>query len=91
MKNQKIKDQGRRRSYSIKELNAFVVKASSFIKKIPNQKNKDRRQLNKCRIVNRCIVTYRDRAVFRKFQMTRGVLRKMLSSANISGFKKSSW
>jgi ribosomal protein S14 len=91
MKNQKIKDQDRRRNYATKELGEFVIKGSSFLKTSFNQNSKERRKLNKCRIVNRCIVTYRDRAVFRKFQLTRGVLRQMLSSAKVSGFKKSSW
>ena len=87
MKNQKFKDQKRRRIYAEKELDFFVFKASKFI----SSPKTTGRKMNKCRIVNRCVSTYRDRAVFQKFRLTRSYLRSLLSSSKIAGFYKSSW
>jgi ribosomal protein S14 len=92
MKNQKYKDQLRRKNFSNKELQVMVVKGSSFLKNSTLKgKLLRNRKYNKDRVVNRCIVTYRDRSVIRKYQMTRGVLRTLLSYSRIPGLKKSSW
>lgn len=43
------------------------------------------------RIRNRCLVTGRPRAVYRKFRMSRISLRKLASAGHIPGVVKSSW
>lgn len=90
MKNQKYKDQNLRKNYSKKELAILILKSSSFLKPTTGG-NRLLRSTNVCRMNNRCLVTYRNRSVFRKFKMTRGLLRKLISFSNIPGFKKSSW
>ena len=43
------------------------------------------------RVRNRCEVSGRPRAVYRKFRMSRIVLREMASAGQIPGMVKSSW
>ena len=86
LKNEKYKDQKRRGDFAYKELSSYVSKGSKFLTKPYNPK-----RLSKIRIVNRCIITYRARAVFKKFKMNRGCLRTALSVAQIPGYAKASW
>lgn len=45
----------------------------------------------KVRIHNRCDITGRPRAVYRKFRLSRIALRDLASSGQIPGMTKSSW
>ncbi len=49
------------------------------------------RNSSKTRIHNRCAVTGRPRANFRRFNLCRVVLRELASSGELPGVKKSSW
>ncbi len=90
MKNQKYKDQFRRNSYKKNELNMYVLKGSNFL--INNlSKKKIFKDMNICRINNRCLITFRSRSVLRTFKMNRGILRTLISFSNIPGVYKSSW
>ena len=46
---------------------------------------------NPNRIMNRCSVTGRPHAVYRKFQLSRITLREMASQGKIPGMTKASW
>jgi small subunit ribosomal protein S14 len=46
---------------------------------------------SKTRIRNRCEITGRPRAVYRKFKMSRIALRELASTGQIPGVVKSSW
>lgn len=46
---------------------------------------------NPNRIMNRCSVTGRPHAVYRKFKLSRITLREMASKGKIPGMTKSSW
>lgn len=58
---------------------------------IMSQLSKIPRNSAKCRQRNRCGVTGRPRAYYRKFGLSRIVLRDLASSGLIPGLKKSSW
>jgi small subunit ribosomal protein S14 len=49
------------------------------------------RDANPARIMNRCRVTGRPRAVYRKFGISRITLREMASEGLIPGMTKASW
>ena len=49
------------------------------------------RNSSKTRIRNRCELTGRPRAVYRKFKMARNKLRELASKGQIPGMVKSSW
>jgi small subunit ribosomal protein S14 len=49
------------------------------------------RNSSKTRVVNRCEVTGRPRAYYRKLRMSRIALRDLASSGQIPGMVKSSW
>jgi small subunit ribosomal protein S14 len=49
------------------------------------------RNSSKTRIRNRCVVTGRPRAYYRKLKMSRISLRDLASSGQIPGMTKSSW
>ncbi len=62
------------------------------------QREEARIQLNKmprdsapCRLRNRCQLTGRPRAVYRKFKISRICFREMASSGMIPGVTKASW
>jgi len=46
---------------------------------------------NPNRIMNRCSITGRPHAVYRKFQLSRITLREMASQGKIPGMTKASW
>ena len=58
--------------------------AYESIRKLP-------RDANPARIMNRCRVTGRPRAVYRKFGLSRITLREMASEGVIPGMTKASW
>ena len=43
------------------------------------------------RVCNRCLLTGRKRAYYRKFKISRIALRELASSGQIPGMKKASW
>jgi small subunit ribosomal protein S14 len=49
------------------------------------------RNSSKTRIRNRCEITGRPRAVYRKFKLSRIALRELASTGQIPGVVKSSW
>jgi small subunit ribosomal protein S14 len=49
------------------------------------------RNSSKTRVRNRCVVTGRPRAVYRKLKMSRIALRDLASNGQIPGMVKSSW
>lgn len=49
------------------------------------------RNSSKTRVRNRCLVTGRPRAYYRKFKMSRIALRDLASTGMIPGVTKSSW
>ena len=49
------------------------------------------RNSSKVRIRNRCALTGRPRATYRKFKMARNKLRDLASKGQIPGMVKSSW
>jgi len=91
MKNQQLKDQKRRINFAKTENKLFIVKGAKFLKNMTSIKTKQLVQNNICRIKNRCVISTRDRAVFRNFKLTRGILRQHVSLGKIPGFMKSSW
>lgn len=42
-------------------------------------------------IMNRCILSFKSRSVYRKFKLSRMFLRQYLSFGYIVGYRKSSW
>jgi len=91
MKNQQLKDQKLRSKFARNENNFFISKGSLFLKGSSNIKTKSLVQTNICRVKNRCVISHRDKAVFRHFKLTRGILRQYISFGLIPGFSKSSW
>ena len=49
------------------------------------------RNSSRTRVRNRCALTGRPRAVYRKFKMSRIALRELASAGQIPGMLKSSW
>ena len=49
------------------------------------------RNANPTRVRNRCMVTGRSRAVYRKFQLSRIMIRELGNMGMIPGLTKSSW
>jgi len=71
----------------IKDVNSSMEdKKNAFMKleKIP-------RDTNPIRIRNRCSLTGRPRAYYRKFGLSRIALREMVNNGLIPGIKKASW
>jgi small subunit ribosomal protein S14 len=49
------------------------------------------RDASPTRVVNRCLLTGRPRAVYRKFKISRNMLRDLALEGRIPGMKKASW
>ena len=49
------------------------------------------RNSSSTRVCNRCVLSGRKRAYYRKFKLSRIVLRELASSGQIPGMKKASW
>lgn len=88
MRNQKLKDRSKRVIFKKHELKHFLFKGSSFLlKKHPTNIEK----INLNRAVNRCVLTNRNRSVFRLFKISRHMFRFLGSSSFLPGVKKISW
>jgi len=53
--------------------------------------NKQPRDESQCRVRNRCTICGRSRGVYRKFNLCRLCLRKVLMFGYVPGAKKASW
>ena len=54
-------------------------------------KRKQLSYTSKTLIVNRCVFTFRNRGVFRNFGLSRLVLRNLMRTGTLPGFKKAVW
>jgi small subunit ribosomal protein S14 len=93
------------RNLQRQEIVARYAEKRAALKKIiadPNQPDEKRfdaveklqklpRESSRTRIRNRCRVTGRPRAYYRKFQMSRLSLRDLGNRGEIAGLKKASW
>jgi ribosomal protein S14 len=91
MKNQQLKDQKRRNNFRKTETGFFIAKGGKFLPNLTSIKSKSLTKNNVCKVKNRCVISVRDRAVSRRFRLTRGILRQHLSFGKIPGVSKSSW
>lgn len=99
MKNLIEKDKKRRYLYAINEKKYFVLKYIinnlNLSKKIRQEAQNNLMNLslhgNRVRIGNRCIITGRNRSVYKKFKLSRLMLRKLALSGELTGIKKISW
>ncbi|MCB0702857.1 MAG: 30S ribosomal protein S14 [Candidatus Kapaibacterium sp.] len=68
------------------EKRAALKEAGDFegLQKLP-------RNSSPTRVVNRCSVTGRSRAVYRKYGLTRHVFRQLALEGKLPGIKKASW
>ncbi len=94
-----LKDKRRRVLFNAFESRRKVMKA--FIQKL-NVKKKDRtkvylellnfpRDSSITRIRNRCVLTNRPRAIYKKFGLSRLMFRKYVWQGKLVGVKKSNW
>ena len=98
MKTLKIKDQNNRFRYKILEKQKLVLKSiinNYSIKEIIRINAYEKLQkLDKntsiSRIKNRCVVTNRSRAIYKKFKVSRLVFRRLAVSGRLVGVKKAS-
>jgi ribosomal protein S14 len=94
----KIKDQNNRFRYKILEKQKLVLKSV-----IHNENIDEKVRINAylklqkldfnssiSRLKNRCVLTNRSRAVYRKFKISRLVFRRLAVSGKLSGVKKAS-
>ena len=95
-----LKDKNRRQIYKIYEKEKIILKYisrnflfskniryASYVKLIINYL----RDSSIVRIRNRCVLTNRSRAVYRKFKMSRLMLRELALKGYLIGVKKASW
>lgn len=45
----------------------------------------------RCRVLNRCLISGRPKAVYRKFRVSRIVLRELAHQGMVPGMRKASW
>ena len=63
-----------------------LLKKKIFLKKLMPIK-----KIGKTFLVNHCIITGRDRGVFRKFKLSRVTLKNFIETGSLYGIKKTSW
>lgn len=99
MKTLKIKDQNNRFRYKILEKQKLVLKSiinnDNVLEKIRVKAYIKLQSLDKntsvSRLKNRCVVTNRSRAIYKKFKISRLVFRRLALSGRLAGIKKASW
>jgi ribosomal protein S14 len=64
---------------------------SSIRQQIAIANHRSSKGFGKASIVNHCTVTGRSRGVFRKFRLSRLVLKRYIAAGLLNGMKKSSW
>jgi small subunit ribosomal protein S14 len=79
-----------------KKRQALVEKYAELRRKLKKEKNyvalaKLPRDSSASRLARRCEITGRRRGYYRKFRVSRLVLRQLASEGKIPGMKKSSW
>ena len=82
------------KNLSIKFLNSIFSnnpKFASFQQKNNFKIKKQQKFCSKTRLVNRCILTNRSRGVYRKFKVSRILMRKLLLFGALPGYAKSVW
>lgn len=93
------KDKKRRRLYFLYEKKYFILKYLHHNRNLPyNVRKSAYEQLVKfprnsslVRLRNRCVLTSRGRSVYRKFKLSRLMLRKLALKGELPGVKKISW
>ena len=99
MKNLIEKDKKRRYLYATYEKQYFILKYLVHNVNLP-QSVRQEAQIkleklpyygSKIRLRNRCVLTGRSRAVYKKFKLSRLMFRKLALSGEIIGVKKISW
>jgi ribosomal protein S14 len=99
MSNQVIRDMTRRLLLAKFELKRVQYKALCQDRNMPNavryeyflKLSKLPRNSSKTRIRNRCTITGRSRAVYKKFRVSRIVFRELATQGALCGIYKSSW
>jgi len=87
-----LKDINKRKDFYNSEFNNKIIKSiksNRLLKK--NNFFFNKKAFSKTQIINSCIVSGRSRAVFRKFKISRIVLKNLSGLHQIKGFKKDSW
>lgn len=94
-----IKDKNRRNIYALYEQKKLILKSISQNFKLP-KKTRNAAYLKLIslpkdssitKIRNRCVITNRPRAVYKKFKMSRLMFRKLALQGRLIGIKKASW
>ncbi len=93
------KDQKRRKLYVLFEKKRVILKyicynlkfSEKLRKQAQNQLIKLPRNSSKTRLKNRCVITSRPRAIYRKFKISRLLLRKFALEGKLPGVKKANW
>ena len=86
-----LKDINKRKDFYNSEFNNKIIKSIKSNRLL--KKNKfffNKRLFSKTQIINSCIVSGRSRSVYRKFKISRIVLKKLSGLHQIKGFKKDS-
>lgn len=94
----KLKDMQFRKNYLKTENTYKLLKAVQNNQTLPfkirflaSLKISKFRNSSKSKMVNRCIITNRGRAVYRPFNLSRHELKRLATNGEIFGVKKSSW
>ena len=98
MKSLKFKDKRRRLVVSARELDTLTSRfltsnrlLPSTIKVLGHRKLLRNRFNNISKVVNRCVLTGRSRAVYRDLKISRIMLRELANKGELTGIRKSSW
>ncbi|OXE37284.1 MAG: 30S ribosomal protein S14 [Phenylobacterium zucineum] len=79
----------------MKFLNSLFFNNPKFLLSFKQNSNfslkRQQKFCSKTRIVNRCILTNRSRGLYRKFNISRILMRKLLLFGVLSGYSKSVW
>jgi len=102
MKSLKIKDLNLRKSYFSREIQNKALKYSLIRylndstllnnkRSVLNSLKKQKNHFSKTQIVRRCVLTGRSRGSLRLFGISRILLRDLISSGFVPGYKKCVW
>lgn len=99
MKNLIEKDKKRRKLFSLYERKRIILDYIHKNTNLPIQVRQDAykqlitlpRNSSFVKVRNRCVLTGRSRAVYRKFKISRLMFRQLSLQGNIPGIKKASW
>ncbi len=99
MKNLIEKDKKRRYLYATYEKKYLMLKYLAYNTNLPQQIRQDAQDKlsnlplygSRVRLRNRCVLTGRGRAVYKKFKLSRLMFRKLALQGELTGIKKISW